>query len=82
MSLAEVVVVTVGNRTGLAERQDRSRPANIRVAADVPATAFPANAAEGLQRRGWLDPVPRSSKLTRVNRLLNDEGTRDARREV
>ena len=67
MSRAEVVVFTVGNKVGSDARQERSRPAKVRVAAAVPAMALPAAAADGPHRSGSLDPVPRSSKLTKVN---------------
>src|SRR5580698_5261774 len=79
MSRAEVVVSTVGNSVGYLERHERSSPANVRVAAGVPVTALPAAAGDGPHRRGSLDPVPRSSKLTKVNWLCTDAGTKDAR---
>ncbi len=79
MSRADVVVFTVGNSAGKVARHDRPRPANVRVAVAVPATALLAAAADGPQSNGWLDPVPRSSKLTRVNWSFTPAGTRDAR---
>ena len=74
MSRADVVVFTVGNSAGYWGRQERARPANVRVAAAVPAMALLAAAADGPQSRGSLDPVPRSSKLTRVNCVLHRLG--------
>ena len=58
---------------------ERLRSANVRVAAAVPATALLAAAAEGPQSKGSLDPVPRSSKLTRVNWSFTATGTSEAR---
>ena len=52
MSRADVVVFTVGNKVGSLARHERSRPANILVAAAVPAMALPAAAADGPQRSG------------------------------
>ena len=80
MSRAEVVVFTVGNKAGRSERQERSSPANSRVAAKVPATALLAAAGEGPHSRGSLDPVPRSSKLTMVNRSCTAAGISDTSR--
>jgi hypothetical protein len=80
MSLAEVVVFTEGNSAGRAARHDRSKPANTRVAATVPATALEAEAGEGPHTRDALAPVPRSSKLTKVNELLTAAGTKEANR--
>ena len=79
MSRADVVVFTVGNKVGSLVRHERSRPAKVWVAAAVPAMALPAAAADGPQRSGRLDPVPRSSKLTKVNWSLSACGIRDAR---
>src|ERR1700684_1830686 len=79
MSRADVVVFTVGNNTGNADRQERPSLAKILVAAAVPTTALPASAADGPQSKGSLDPVPRSSKLTRVNWSFTAAGTSDAR---
>ena len=67
ISRADVVVFTVGNKVGSEVRHERSRPANVCVAAAVPAMALLAAAADGPHRSGSLDPVPRSSKLTKVN---------------
>ena len=80
MSLAEVVVFTVGNRVGCGREQDRAVPANTAVALAVPATALPAACGEGPHSRGSLDPVPRSSKLTVVNWVCAEGGRRDTRR--
>src|SRR5271163_4409927 len=79
MSRADVVVFTVGNKVGESAWHERSRPANVCVAAAVPAMALPAAAAGGPQRSGSLDPVPRSSKLTKVNWALTVCGMREAR---
>ena len=68
-----------GTRSGNLARHERPRPANVWVAAAVPATALLAAAADGPQSKGSLDPVPRSSKLTRVNWSFTAAGTSDAR---
>ena len=79
MSRAEVVVFTVGNSAGESAWHECARPAKVCVAAAVPATALLAAAAEGPHSSGSLDPVPRSSKLTRVKSSLMASGTSEAR---